>query len=478
MDYNFLKTNDFEYVGYKYEDSALISRTALHKRGSKLRVYYYLPNGNHCYHNSLPPLKSKREMAGYLAEFNHALSTGYLPLQGALNLRMNSYDPKDGRFPIFLKKYFEDYSKDERSKGDNSRQMQESVARRFVAYFEGINIHSISDITDDHLTEWDQSLKFTLKLKGSGFIAPATRNSWRKTLRAFLNTAKEQGYALRCHPEQMNIHEYGKGGKIDITADARLVIYPLKLIEAVEKCSYPLDLETVPDIRKIIRLWREIGIRPMEMFSLNESNIIFANNHPVELRIKELKDCPNNKKMDFIPKNKKSYREVQLTDWASQYIESLLQKFKGVKRYGKFQKGLVEYPFLFVFWDEKKQAFIREDQKLIDLFKDITAYANKEFDLSLRDDYILYDLRRSCNLYLKLELGYQVKDAARFLGHSEITNLKHYSLDEDQIKIEKSYASNSLQHAAQTNPDVRKRYSFHLGKDKKNDDDEPLGVGA
>ena len=83
----------------------------------------------------------------------------------------------------------------------------------------------------------------------------------------------------------------------------------------------------------------------------------------------------------------------------------------------------------------------------------------------MKDDYILYDLRRSCNLYLKLELGYDVKDAARLLGHSVTTNLKHYSLDEDQINIEKAYANNSLQHAARINPDVRKRYSRHLAKD-------------
>ena len=59
--YQLLNIKDFEFVGYKYEDKSLVSRTALQKRKKGLRVYYYLPNGKHFNYYSVPALQSKKE---------------------------------------------------------------------------------------------------------------------------------------------------------------------------------------------------------------------------------------------------------------------------------------------------------------------------------------------------------------------------------------------------------------------------------
>ncbi len=465
MDYKFLSLKDFEYVGYKYEDPGLLTKTSIQGRGKKFRVYYYLPNGMQCDHYKTPIFKSQKERSAYIAEFNHALASGYLPPKGAEKLKKSSYNPKEGNFHIFLGKYFGEYAVGKRFKEAGSSSTQRSMLTRIIQYFEGLDLSSICEITDAHLKEWDQSLQFTPTLRKKGFLAPPSRNNWRKALRAFLNTAKEQEYQLRCHPELMNIYEYGKGGEIDHNINARLIIYPKTLIDAVQICSYRVDINIMPDIRKIIRLWREIGLRPMEMYTLSESNIDLKNGYPYQLTIKAHESCPNGSKYGFKPKNKKSYRSVPLSDWASEYLFDLLRRLRGIKRYGKYKGQLKEYPFLFVFWDEKKGKFIRDDEQLKTAISDISKYAKKEFNLPVRDDYILYDLRRACNLYLKLELGYDLTSAARCLGHSEMTNKMHYSLDEDQISIEQKYADDALKRSANANPEISKRYSRFLSEE-------------
>ena len=451
--YQLLNIKDFEFVGYKYEDKSLVSRTALQKRKKGLRVYYYLPNGKHFNYYSVPALQSKKEKDSYLAEFNYALQSGFVPKNGANELRKNSYDPKDGRFSIFFQKYFNEYAINERAKEDSALSTQKSISRRIIYYFEAIGIKSITEITDEHIKDWDKSLKMTKKLRGKGFIQPPTANGWRKTLRAFLNTAKEKGYTLQCKPDEMNIFHFGKGGEIDTSVDARKVIYPLALIEAVERCSFYVDLETTPDIRKIIRLWREIGLRTGEMETLSERNLVFETGYLKQIQIIKQPE------IKFVPKNKRSFRDIHLTDASSDFLDSLVLKFTGVKRYGKQNKEMVEYPYLFVFWDEKKKIYLRDDNKMQQLFHQITAHAIKEFNLPYKDDYQLYDLRRSCNLYLKTILSYSVEEASKFLGHSPATNKKHYTLDENDLDINQAQINKALLLSSKADPAIAKMYS-------------------
>ncbi|MCB9062522.1 MAG: site-specific integrase [Halobacteriovoraceae bacterium] len=464
MDYKYLNIKDFIFVGYKYEDPSLLRKTKFHKDKKKPgseKIYYYLPSGVYRYFYSTPKLKSKREKDGYIAEFNHALSSGFLPNSGAQALRKSSYDPKDGKFSIYTPKYFSDYATNERQKGEASKDNLRSVFRRIIPFFENLGIHSICDITNEHLKSWDLSLKYTKKLRGKGCISAATRNSWRKQFRAYLNTAKEQGYALRCNPEKMNIYEFTKGGEIDELADVRHVVYPQVLIDAVQKCTFHVDESVMPDIRKLIRFWREIGVRPAEMYTLNDDNIIYKNGYPIEIRIKKLEKCPNGSKMSFAPKNKKSYRPIKLSDWAGDYILSIQSKLKGYKRYGKYKNKLIEYPFLFVFWDKEKELFLRDDEKLKKLFDDITNHAINEFNLDLRDDYYFYDLRRSANIYFRIEMGYSLSQTCAFLGHSEKTNLKHYTLSEDISAMNSKDAENSLASAIKRDSHIAAKYSRH-----------------
>ncbi len=456
---------DFEFVGYKFSDPSLIQKTALHKRGNKLRVYYYTPDGNHYYHNTVPKLKTKKEQEIFIAEFKIALQGGHLPRAGADALRKNSFDPKDGRFAIFFKNYFEKYSVNKRKKEEISSKHQKSISNRIVLYFENIGIYSITEITDKDIETWDLSLPYTPKIHGKGFVGPATRNGWRKTFRAFLNTAKEQGYPLRCNPQGMNIFELGKGGKVDTSVDARKVIYPMTLIEAVEKCSFPADTALAPDMRKIIRFWGEIGLRPGEMFNLSEHNLLFENGRPKTLKILELKDCPNNNTFEFVPKNDASYRLVILTNFAIVFIESILKKFNGIKRYGKHKGQLIEYPFLFVFWDKKEKKFIRDDYQFRKLFNALTNHAQKEFNLKPKERIVPYDLRRRSNLYLKTDLAFDVKEASSFLGHSEATNIKHYTLDADHQDINQAQMNKAMIEALKDNPEIAKMYSIQFQKE-------------
>lgn len=458
MDFALLKIMKFEYVGNLYKDKSLFSRIEPHVYRGKHRIYYHLPDGSNTYFYSVPPLKSKKEKDAFVAEFRLALTSGFLPKSGAKKLRKKSFDPKIGTFEIFFQKYFNEYSTGARKKLDESKKCQKNVSRAVTKYFMDKNIDSICQITDEHLKDWENDLLIRLNKNTGELLAGSTRNSYRKCFRAFLNTAKDHGYPLQCNPEQMNIFEYTKGGEIDEKADARKVVYPLALIEAVEKCSYPLDLEKEPDMRKIIRLWREIGPRPGEMLSFGESNIEFENEFSLKLKVKEVPE------IGFTPKTEISKRSLFLSNEGSDYILSLTQKFAGVKRYGKVGNELVEYPFLFVFKD-KSGNWVRDDKKFNKLFTAITKYAIKEFNLPYTIEYIPYDLRRSCNQFLRKECKRTIEEAAGFLGHSVDTNKKHYTLDEDNADINSGQIQNALIASMRSNPEIEKMYSRHFQKE-------------
>ncbi|MDD4974391.1 MAG: hypothetical protein PHY93_08555 [Bacteriovorax sp.] len=458
MEFALLKIMKFEFIGNLYKDKSLLSRVELHAYRKKYRVYYHLPDGTYSYYYSVPDLKNKKEKDTFLAEFRYALASGFLPRAGAELLRRKSFDPKIGTFEIFFKKYFNEYATGERSKLDESKNTQKTVSRAVTAYFLNKNIDSVCQITNEHLKDWDTDLLIRLNKRTGELLEGSTRNSYRKCFRAFLNTAKDHSYPLQCAPDKMNIFEYTKGGEIDEKADVRQVIYPLALIEAVEKCSYPLDLEREPDMRRIIRLWREIGPRTGEMLSFGECNVELKDGMPLNLNIKELQT------IKFTPKTEISKRPIPLTDSGSDYILSLLQKFEGVKRYGKVKNEIVEFPFLFVFKDSNGN-WVRNDAKFKKLFKKITQHAIQEFNLPYTEKYIPYDLRRSCNLYLRKDRGMEISQAANFLGHSEETNKKHYTLDEDNGDINKAQIQNALMASMRVNPETEKLYSRHFQKE-------------
>lgn len=424
----------------------------------KERIYYLLPNEKFLYFYSLPKLRNKKEKDLCLAEFRQALEAGFLPKNGAKTLKEASFDPKIGTFDIFFGKYYGEYSTGARTKLDESKKTQKTVSQAVTKYFMDKNINSICEITDEHLQEWEKDLLLRINQKSKKLLEGSTRNSYRKCFRAFLNTAIEHGYPLQCDPEKMNIFEFKKNGEIDEKADVRQVIYPLALIEAVEKCSYPLDLEKEPDMRKIIRLWREVGGRTGEMLSFGESNIEFSDGFPIKLHVQEIPQ------IGFEPKTEISKRPIPLTNPGGDYILSLLKKFDGVKRYGKEKNKIVEFPYLIVFKD-KEGNWVRDDRKFKDLFKKITKYAIKEFNLPYTEDYIPYDLRRSCNLFLRKERGWKVDKAAAFLGHSEDTNKKHYTLDEDNKDINSVQIQKALEAAMKENPETKELYSRHLKKE-------------
>lgn len=452
MEFALLKKQKFEYVGNQYKDKSLFSRISISPYRGKERIYYLLPNEKFLYFYSLPKLRNKKDKDLCLAEFRQALEEGFLPKNGAKILKEASFDPKIGTFDIFFGKYYSEYSTGERTKLDESKKTQKTVSRAVTKYFVDKNINSFCEITDEHLKDWEKDLLLRVNQSTGEPLAGSTRNSYRKCFRAFLNTAKEEGYPIQCKPEKMNIYEFTKGGEIDEEADVRQVIFPLALIEAVENCSYPLDLAKQPDIRKIIRLWREIGGRTGEMLSFGEDNIVFQDDIPVELQVQELPE------VQFTPKTQVSKRSLPLSNWAGDYILSLIHKFEGIKRYAKIDGEQVEFPTLFVFKD-RKGNWVRDDKKFKELFKEITEYAIKEFKLPYTEKFTPYDLRRSCNLFLRKELGLDVTEAAKFLGHSKETNEKHYTLPEDHEDINKVQIQNALNSSMKRNSNIASMYS-------------------
>lgn len=462
----FLDEKDFIQMNWSADKVHLISRTALHpqKEEHHYRVYYYLPNGKYTYYYTVPPLINKNQKDRYLKEFGDFLRRGLIPKEAAKKL-LSTFDDKNGDFEVYFDKYFSTYAVGPRAKSKVSIEQIEGMIKPILNYFKTLKSYdSILQISDRDLKDWDEYLqtlkdsRIRKKDKEAKLLSPATRNSRRKQFRAFLTVAKERGYPLQCDPTKMNIFEYTKGGEIDESCDARKVIFPEDLLQASIECSFEIDTNNSPDMKMIMRMWERLGIRPGEMGNLCEDNLVYKNGRIAEIKIKDLQHKGENNYF-YNPKNQKSYRNIPLPKFAIEFFENLVEKLKGVKRYSRIDGELKEFPFLFVFWDDRSKCFIKDGRKLAALFRQLTNFAIDEKELPYKKDfYIFRDLRRACNLFLKTKLQFNDDSASAFLGHNKYTNLKHYQLDEDKAKIDDAKMRASLQHGLQLNPDIAEEY--------------------
>lgn len=472
-EYRFVKFSDFEFVGNKFTEATygLIEKTALHRdnRGG-WKLYFYMPDGKHDYYHSVPKWLTKRpQQQGFIGEVKHLLRSGYLPRSAAKKVRETGFFIKDGTFDAFIERYFGDMAVKERQKSEESADSQRSMLLGIFNYFKSKGKFSICEITDEDINEWDGSLAYTKKRRGKGLISPSTRINWRKALRSALNAAKEHKYSLLCDPDLIEVKEFTKGGKVDDAAEARYVMFPMKLIDAILKCTYPDPVDSCePNIKRIVQLVSEIGTRPGETYNLSDDNVFSGGVFQNKVVIKDLPNSPNLKKLEFSPKTKNSARTLDLSNAASKYLYELSDRLKGEVRYGPHKGELYEFPFLFVYRDKKTGFLVRDDSRLNSELQAVVTHAMNEFGLSftafgMSEDVKLefYDLRRSCNYRLKIHMGYSDEEAANFLGHSVYTNKKNYTIPKHHPEINQVRASRSLMKAMKLIPKIAEEYSIH-----------------
>lgn len=459
----FFRESDFEYVGNKYQDKHLLSRITLQKRLKRFRISYYLPNGNRADYNSVPELRSKKEREDFIATFRQKLIDGFLPVAAAKIIKAISLNDKDGNFETYTEKYFGVYATDEYKKLKKSERTARSYLNRCLEFFKLKGYISISQITEQDLTEWDRSLLHLKKIKGKGLISRSTRNNLRKRFRAFLWMAQRKGYLLQCKPENMNIYERVKG-EIDPQADVRSIIFPQDLIQSCLKSKFQSNLQFTADIKKIPQFIEYTGLRPGEFFTLSDYNINMKNNRPFSISIIDLPTCPYEGIIGFSPKKFCSYRTIELTDFCVDFLEETMKNVKKLKRYGIVGKQLIQFPFLFAFYSQVHQEYISNDYLFYKEFRRMVDFTIEEFNLPYVNIYELYDLRRSCNHWLKTELGYSDERASQFLGHSKGTNNKHYTLDEKRQQIKDKRGTSALDNAINSSPEIASLFSYRQNK--------------
>jgi integrase len=476
-DWQYIEEKDFEFVGqcFNAKNRHLIDRAKIHKNRKWYKVYYCLPTGSTDVYYGIPRGLNKTELKSFLVEFKSILNYGYIPRSGVLKMRSSGFILKDGDFDLFFERYFNDFAVGKRTKNEDSISSTKSTVRRIFDQLKGMGKKSISDLSDEDISSWSHNLMNTKKLNSEGIISPATRVHYRKNLKALLRTAKQNGYSLQCDPERLQVEEFGKNGKVDKKKNARHIIFPEKLILAIENCSYPDPADPYEfNIKKLPRFLQHTGLRPGELYNLCEQNLSPNKFFPLNIIIKNLESIPNRGKTKFTPKTGET-RTIPLTEYCKSVLSEIVDKLGTEKRFGQHKGSLQEFPFLFVFRDERTGRLVRGIKKLNEKLFDVINHAMKEFNLTLEDvglskdvpKFELYDLRRACNYRLKVVMSYTDSGAAEFLGHTVNANLQHYTIPKDFAEINAVRVNSLLQKAIQSSAQIAEEYSSHISKDAR-----------
>lgn len=479
--YRYVKTKNFEFLGknlYGPQELHLIESTSLQKYRGWWKVYFRHPDGTFDECTRVPKRLSQKELKAYLVEFKNLQKMGHLPRKSAKKIKKNQRFRKDGTFSVFIEDYFTRLAVEKREKSKKSKNSSRSTLKACFEYFEkNLSKFSICDLTDDDNNDFKRDLYHTKKRNGE-LISSSTRINRRKALVAALNTAKENGYPLLCDPDRIDVHEYKKGGQKDHSKEARYVMFPPRLIEAIQKCSFPDPLDPCePNMKKVVTFLEEDGIRPGELYNLSDKNIDFSRSLPKSISIIDLPEAPNGAELGFTPKTEDSRRTLPLTGRSAKYLSELMSHLKSEKRYGIHKGEYVEFPFLFVYRDKSTGKLVRDDERFNSDLQVVIQFAMEEFNLTyeslgLERDVKLefYDLRRSCNYRLKIRNKYTDEMAARYLGHSVVTNKKHYTIPENHFEILRDRMKQDLRTSMMYAPAVAADYSHHFAEEKEDED--------
>ncbi len=471
--YRYVKTKNFEFLGknlYGPKELHLIESTRFQKYRGWVKVYFRHPDGTYDECTRVPKRLNSKELKAYLVEFKNLQSSGHLPKKSAKKIRAKNVFRKDGTFSVFINDYFTVLAVEERTKLEKSESPTRSCLKSCFYYFEkNLGKFSITDLTDEDIIDFKRDLHHAKKMNGK-LISSSTRINRRKNMKAALNTAKQNGYPLLCDPDRIKVHEYTKGGKKDHSKEARYVMFPGRLIEAIQKCSYPDPVDPCePNMKRVVMFLEEGGLRPGETYNLSDYNFDLSATKYKNIFLMDLPEAPNGKDSNFTLKTENSKRAPPLTIKTAEYFVELISNLKNEKRYGTHKGELIEFPFLFVYRDKVSNKLVRNDQRFNAELQAIIEFAMKEFNLTYEglglDKNVkleIYDLRRSCNYRLKIKNKYTDEMASRFLGHSVETNKKHYTIPEDHYEILRDRMEQDLKVSMMTAPGVAEEYAHHF----------------
>ncbi|MFH1729542.1 MAG: hypothetical protein ABIA04_14125 [Pseudomonadota bacterium] len=183
------------------------------------------------------------------------------------------------------------------------------------------------------------------------------------------------------------------------------------------------------DTKEHFHFRRKTGLRTLEDSTLSTHNLYPSIDNFHSIRIFEKDDCPMDYGLGFSPKSELGTREIPLSERSIRFIKTQLEKHKKDKIYGVIGKRnedfeLVEYPFLFPYYDGILKKWLRR-KTFIRAFHTLIKTAVNETDIKLDGRVIPHDLRRNVNLWLR-EKGFTGDEAAFWLGHTLETNERNY----------------------------------------------------
>ena len=443
MKLKYLAIKDFCKTYYKYE-GRIAPNCKLERYRGGFRISYRLPNylKEQHYFGRIASTLSPRELQEYTVEFEALLRAGCFPTKVTDRLYGNNTKIVARRLTIdeAVNKYFGDYNTGKRQKSIKTVKEERTALQYLLTRYQSeYKLKYISDFTTEILVKINKDIELIKHKRTRDNISIATVKTYKKMIKAFLNCMIDYDHieSSACKTSKIIPLTY-HNGKSDPQAYSRLVSIPQEVIEAVKKCSYK-GRRYLPDIKSLFLFIAETGLRKSEALTLSTHNLYPNAEFFNEISIFDKEDCPTKDKIGFTVKSRNSVRKIRLSKASIAFIKSQLDIHAQDKIYGVIgpcnkEHTLVEYPFLFPKLDRVLKKWVRLDDfsKSLD---SLIECAIKEADLKDCTQYVLHDLRRTVNLWLRGN-GFTGEEAAYWLGHSiEVNETSYLSLRDKQELI-------------------------------------------
>jgi len=463
----------FRKTSYQY--SVFSPRPLFHKyRGVECgRIYFILPNGRGEYYYQLPDdvKKSSKESKlskHYLQEFEAVVRQGFFPLALVSKLPMETVlNASIGRTSLdeAVNLYYSKFNVGKNRKRPATIKNEKKTLSKLIQYFIDKRRIYVNELRDSDLSDFVVDVE-RFKSRGSKtVIRPATVQSYKKLLKAFLNRIKKE-YKLDIDPDIIDLKVH-RGGRIDKESFVRTVQIPTELLDKVDDCTYTTP-KNRPDTKELVHLYRVTGLCKMELATLSEDNLMPSKSRFDKIIIKDKPDCPTRYELGFTTKVENRHREIPLDKRAIKFIESQIIKHKDDKIFGKVNRydehggrfeELIPYRFLFPIYRDgmwqRCNDYVRSIQSLL-------KKANDEFNLGFENErFVVHDFRTTLNEAYG-DLGLSAKDRSYFLGHSEKVNESNYMRSEKKREIRRNEAFKALQNVA-----IKDKMKCHFPNDSR-----------
>lgn len=300
MRIRFFNIADFVKTDLKYNVSLYNPNVRYSKYRNTIRLIYNIPTGERCFYYLKQTQCNEDIFNRVIDEFNYLLKQGYLPLSA---LKDKPLEQKLTSINTAIDLYYSVFNTGKRTKQPNTIHNERLVIVLMFSKFLP-DKKNIEELTSKDL------IKLNADIEGQTYSI-ATIKSYKKIFKAFLNCLVENDFInpLICNPAKINMNTFDRG--VCMKA-ARLVHVPQEILSNIKNVDFK-NPNYLPDMKRLIMLASETGLRKQELLTLSTHNLIPSPDNFTHIKIMDKADCPMPWGMGFKVKSINSTRTIPLS---------------------------------------------------------------------------------------------------------------------------------------------------------------------